>query len=482
MRLENAAKKSEAISLRRLLPDLHLIGFGLGLPFGLGTAALIFRDGDVGWQVAAGQWILKHWRIPTTDPFSFTAYGHPWVAMEWLAECILGAAFAIDGYSGLGTIVAAAVIALFATLYFHLARRASLFVVATVLVMVALVIAPFVLARPHVLAWPLLAGWTILLLQAADTGRPPPLWANLLLVVWTNLHASFPLAILVEAAIGFDALAGVSWSTIRPWLVFGLTSVAALTLNANGLAGLLQPFETSSLAMLPYIAEWHASTTTSTPNFFAVVIVGAGALLYSGARVPVGRLLLALTMLEMAFLHVRHQSFFMIVAACVLPPFVSQGPASIRAPKWLLAGALPLLAFRALTPLVPPEGQGNPTRLIAAVPAELRTRPVLNDYSFGGPLILAGIRPYIDGRAEIYGDGFVANYFRITAGDMHAFDTAVRRYDIQWTMLSHEQSTLIGNIEASGQWRRLYADKIGVIDERQRVSCHTSTTPACSSQ
>jgi len=450
------------------------------LPFGLGTARLIFRDGDVSWQVAAGQWIIQHRQIPTTDPFSYTAFGRPWVTMEWLAQIVYGGAFNLDGYAGLATVVAAAVIALFAIIYFHLERRASLFAVALTLLMLAWVIAPFVLVRPHVLAWPLLAGWMVLLSQAADRGRPPSVWAVLLLVVWTNLHASFPLALIIEAAIGLDALISARWSTIRSWLAFGALSVLALMLNANGLAGLLQPFETSSLSMLPFIAEWHASTTNSTPEFFAVVIIGAGALLYSGVRVPIGRLILVLVLLGMAFLHVRHQSFFIIVAACVLPPLASRPTTSNRSPRWLLAGALPLLAWQASTPLLPAEGQGNPRRLIAAIPADLRNRPVLNDYSFGGPLILAGISPYIDGRAEIYGDAFVADYFKITGGDMRAFSDAVRRYDIQWTMLSHDQARLIRSIEASGEWRRVYADEIGVIDVREPSAVEVrAIQPAC---
>lgn len=450
-----------------IVQDLLFIGLALGLPFGLGTAPRIFRDGDVSWQVAAGEWIIRHGQIPAADPFSYTAFGRPWVAMEWLAEALFGSAFALDGYAGLAAVVAAAVLALFVIVFFHLERRTSRLVMTITLVMIAVVVAPFVLVRPHVLAWPLLAGWTVLLVQAAEEGRPPSLWATLLLVIWTNLHASFPLAVVVEAAIAFDALASSGWSTIRPWLIFGVSSLAALMLNANGFAGLRQPFETTSLSMLPFIAEWHASTTNSTPEFFIVLIIGVGALLYAGARVPIGRLVLLLVLLWMAFLHVRHQSFFIIVAACVLPPLAGSRTSSGRAQRWLIACAAPMLVFRAFVPLLPPEGQGNPRRMIAAIPAELRVLPVLNEYSFGGPLILAGIRPYIDGRAEIYGDDFVANYFKIIDADMPAFNDAVRRYSIQWTMLSHNQTRLIQSMEASGEWRRIYADEFGVIDVRE---------------
>jgi hypothetical protein len=105
--------------------------------------------------------------------------------------------------------------------------------------------------------------------------------------------------------------------------------------------------------------------------------------------------------------------------------------------------------------------------LIAAVPQRLRSQPLLNDYMFGGPLILAGIRPYIDGRAEMYGDAFVINYSKIVLdGDLSSFSEAVKKYDIRWTMLSRGDKRLIEAIEASGSWTRIYSDEVGVIDVR----------------
>ncbi len=38
---------------------------------------------------------------------------------------------------------------------------------------------------------------------------------------------------------------------------------------------------------------------------------------------------------------------------------------------------------------------------------------MFNGYNFGGPLILAGIKPYIDGRADMYGDAFVLEWWDI---------------------------------------------------------------------
>ena len=451
---------------RVIAVHLLFIALVLGLPFGLAIAGPAFRDGDVSWQIAAGQWILSHAQIPHSDPFSYTVAGRSWVAMEWLSEIAYGAAFRVAGYGGVAAIVATALIALHAIVFFYLKRRVSIFVLIGSIFILDLVLAPFVLARPHVLAWPLLAAWTTALLAASEEGRPPSLWWTLLLVLWTNAHASFPLAIAMAGAIGFDSVVAARWANVRAWLLFGVVSVAALMLNANGVAGLLQPFRTANLAMLPFIGEWHASSPHATPCFFGVLLAGIGALLWLGVRIPLGRLVLLLVLLGLAFAHVRHQSSFIIVAALVVPPLFISRPTAADVPKWLLFGAMPMLAYACLSGLTPPESAANPRSLIAAIPAPLRAQHVFNEYTFGGPLILAGIKPYIDGRAEIYGDAFVADYADIIGGDMAAFDRAVQRYDIRWAVLPNASKALIRGLETSGQWRRIYADKIGVIEVR----------------
>ena len=46
-----------------------------------------------------------------------------------------------------------------------------------------------------------------------------------------------------------------------------------------------------------------------------------------------------------------------------------------------------------------------------------RRKPVLNDYAFGGYLIWSHVRPFIDGRADMYGDAMLGLYGKLQAGD-----------------------------------------------------------------
>jgi hypothetical protein len=459
------ASNARALDWRGLAQQLLFIAFVVALPAGVATAPGIFRDGDVSWHVAAGKWILAHQRIPTTDPFSFTAAGHPWVATEWLSEVVYALAFDLAGYAGLATLTAACLIAVNAIVFFRLQRRRAALPWVTLLA-VDFVLAPLVMARPHVLAWPLLAGWTVVLLSCAEKGRAPRLWWALILVLWTNLHTSFSLAAPIGAAIAFDSLMAAKWKTLREWVIFGLVSLIAVCLNANGIAGILQPFHISRLDMVSVIAEWSPTTTHNTPAFFVVLLGGLGLLLWQGIRVPLGQLALLLITLGMAFIHMRHQSAFIILAACIIPPLFPAKSRAPAVPMVLLLTTLPLLAMRALLPLTPPEGPANPRHLIAAIPAELRSQPLFNGYTFGGPLILNGVRPFIDGRGEMYGDAFVLNYTRIIDGDLGRFDRVVERYDIRWAMLP-AKSQLATETARSGKWRRIYSDRIGVIDVRK---------------
>ena len=314
--------------------------------------------------------------------------------------------------------------------------------------------------------WPLLAAWTVLLARTSETGRAPPLWTTLVLTVWSNLHGSFPIAAMIGGFLALDALIAAKWKTRREWLVFAAVCLFATCLNLNGLDGILQPFRVANLKTLHLIAEWLPSTTHNTPQFYGALLLVLGIMLWRGVRIPVGRLLLLLTMLLLAFSQLRHQSWFAIVAAVLIPPLL--GTRTEKTGKiWpIAAAAVPLLLIRALWPLTPPESVSNPRSLLAHVPAELKGQPVFNEYSFGGPLILAGIKPYIDGRSEMYGDDFMVEYTGIAQGDWGRFERAVKRYDIRWTILPAGEFKLREELDRSPQWRRVYADKVGVIHVR----------------
>jgi hypothetical protein len=453
----------------------------LVLPLSLGSSPLLFNDGDVSWHVAAGNWIIDHRAVPSTDPFSFTYAGKPWVAYEWLSEVIYAGAWRLAGHSGLAAVATLALAGLHLIVACEMRRWIAPWAVGASLVGLYVVLVPFTLARPHLLTWPLLALWLVILMRARERDEAPPIAAALLMVLWANLHPSWALGLVIAGVFGLEAALAERWKwrAIRGWLLFGLAALGAAAVNANGLAGLTHPLSVSSLKILPLIAEWRPSSPAVTPWFFGVLAAVIAAVGWRGVRLGPVRATLLVLLVGLALYQVRHQAPLAIVAALLLPPaFAAARDREQRTSlfvgkterRLVLAAMLVVVGgvttWRLATPIVPAENESNPRSLVAAVPPVVRAQPVINGYSFGGPLILAGIRPYIDGRADMYGDRFVADYKRITEGDPVAFARAVKRYDIGWTMTPNRYGKLVRLLDRSPGWRRVYADDVGVIHLR----------------
>jgi len=443
------------------------------IPAILGSSKTIFNDGDVSWHIATGQWILDHRAIPHTDPFSFTWLGKPWVPIEWLSEVIYASAYRLAGYGGVAAVVTAALMALHAAVFLNASRlRLALLPV----VAMDFVLIPMLSARPHVLTWPLLALWTWLMLRARDRDSAPPLAAALVMALWANLHGSFVFGLAIAAAFGLEALVSSPDKprALRQWLLFGICCAAAVFINGNGVEGVIHPFRFTQLQMLPLIDEWKPSSIHKTPFFFGVLAVTLALIAWKRPRLPWVRWVLLAGLLALALLQVRHQAMLAIIAAMLLPTGFARGegqhPAGSPSLGWITAGAAALLlVVRAAVPLQPPENEANPWHLIAQVPQQLRSEPVLNGYSMGGPLILSGIRPYVDGRGDMYGDALVVDYARIAHGDAEAFGRAVRRWNIGWAILPNG-SKLIPLLDRSADWRLFRRDGVGAIYIRVRPS------------
>jgi hypothetical protein len=268
---------------------------------------------------------------------------------------------------------------------------------------------------------------------------------------------------------------------VRQWGFFGLACALAVCINGNGLEGVIHPLRFTSLEMLPLIDEWKPSSPSLTPVFFGVLAVTLVLIAWKRPRLHWVRWLLLAGMLALAMLQVRHQAMLAIIAAMLLPEgfgrgteYEINGERRLKALLLAVPAMALLVAIRAVMPLGPTESEANPWKLIAAVPADLRTQPVLNGYSMGGPLILSGIRPYIDGRGDMYGDDLVLGFASISNGNQNALNEAVKRWGIRWAMVPKRNVKLSGLLDHSPEWRRIYRDKVGMIYVRREASINAS--------
>jgi hypothetical protein len=439
----------------------------------------IFKDGDTWMHIAAGDTMLRSGAVLHTDPFSYTFLGKPWQAHEWLSEVLMAIAWRLGGWSGVALLFGASAAAMAGLLTRHVGRWLSGVPLTASVIMALGCLAPALLARPHLLALPFLEMWTAELVMARADGRAPS-WVRLapIMVAWANLHGSFVFGLGLLGAFGLES----AWRNRReglrallPWAWLGPLMLAAAAVSPHGLANLTFPLRLTSMTTLSGIGEWGPLNFDHNPYFEGALLGLILVLGWRGVRVPVFSLLLVLLVGHLTLHHARHVQLFAIVAPVLLAEplgatFNNPARGSGRWGRWtiVVGGALAALVGGAKMAVAtrPPDSPSAPAAALARVPANLRRRPVFNAYRFGGFLIFSGVRPYIDSRAEVYGDAFRNQFLALQGGDACAFAAEAARREFAWTILE-PASPLIPELDHSPNWRRLYADDRAVVHVHQ---------------
>ncbi|MCW2282850.1 hypothetical protein M2323_000615 [Rhodoblastus acidophilus] len=448
----------------------------------------VFNDADSFWHLAAGQWIVAHGAVPTTDVFSFSAPREVWHAHEWLTEILFAGVFRLFGWSGLAALSGLAV----AGALTLVARRAlrhglsGLPLLAVMLLSLSL-IAPSLLVRPHLFGLLLLAFWTDRLLAAREADTAPPLWLAAIMLLWVNMHASFLLGLALIGPFALEALIEAPserrFKVFRDWALFGALAVLAGLANPQGFHAFVYPVYVMNMKMLASIIEWRPTDFSQTGPMEIALLALIGLPMLRPVRVEPMRLLILLGLVHMALHQGRQQMVFAIVAPLLLAAplaqaFVSRDETSPGRDRKIWAGALALAALmvgaRLSLPIQRVDGPTAPLSALAAVPQDLRDKPVLNELGFGGLLIYQGVKPFIDGRTDMYGDPFWFRYERMLAGDAATFEAGLEKYGFRWTLLPPD-APLNKVLATRPGWRRIYSDAFAVAyakDEAESSVTH----------
>lgn len=468
------------------LHDVAILAiFVLIVSFMLGAVPGAIGDGDTTWHLAAGRWIIEHREIPYSDPFSYTVFGQPWVAHEWLSEVVMASTYNVAGLSGVVVLIVAAIALTYLIIGLHLRRWAKPLELFIALAIIAIALVPFRYARPMVLAWPLLAFWVYALLRAREENRAPSLWLAPLMTLWINVHASFAIGLALTLAFALEALV---YSEDRrrafvDWTLFGVVVGLAALINPHGLSGVFFPLYVVGNSAVNEINEFKPANVGSTPTLSLYLLAFIGLSLLRGARLPPMRIVILLGLLYLGLTHQRHQALLLIVGGLVAVPALTSGWISGRSPKPpLLRGmslkrkasvtAIAVCTFlmvagsRLLTPIHQEESSINPVRAFRSIPPELMHKRVINEYGLGGPLILRGVPVFVDGRFDVFGSDHMSRYWKIARGDAAEFQAAHTRWQFCWSIF-RPQDGIVALLDRLPRWRRQYADEHVVVHVRE---------------
>jgi hypothetical protein len=164
----------------------------------------------------------------------------------------------------------------------------------------------------------------------------------------------------------------------------------------------------------------------------------------------------------------------LVVMAPIARQFPQIGAPPTTSTSWAFGALLATVAALATTAMATsgayaPNPATTPAAAVAAMKAANADVPVFNDYDFGGYLIFSGVPTFIDGRTELFGGGFTADYYRaVTLADMDGFVSLLDTYRISATLLTANTpaNALLDRLPG---WHRLYADDVAVVHIRTPI-------------
>jgi hypothetical protein len=475
------------------------LAVGLVLFVWLTTAKGLLADPDSHWHVTVGNWILAQGAVPTVDIYSFTFAGQPWIAKEWLSQVLLALAYDAGGWGAVAVLCAASVGLAFALMMRLLLRDIRPLPALLITVAAVVMTAPHLLARPHVLAFPLMLIWVSGLVRAVEERRAPRPLLLLAMLAWANLHGGFTLGILLCGAFALEAMVGAREASERKalfveWAKFGIAAVLVACITPYGPESMLVTFRIFNLGdALSVISEWQSPNFQSMPQQELILLIALYVCLSRGLKLPLIRLLIVLGLLHLFLKYVRNAELLAMLAPLIVAPVLARQWPTLRPTAELPAGS-PLR--QRLAALGRPAGRnaialclvlgavyaGSVIRFAGIRPVD-DTMPaaaldfireanlqgnVLNHYGFGGFLINAGIKTFIDGRGELYGGDFIKRYVDIVnARGTRPLEETLDEFRIDWTLLQKDQAAnkILAHLP---NWKRVYSDDTAIIFVRQR--------------
>jgi len=452
-------------------------------------------DGDTWWHLLVGARILATHSWPTSDIYSFTAPGAPWIAYEWLGEVMLALADRAAGLAGLMAMLFAltSVVLLLAYYYGDLrcGNSKAAFVASWLVVPLACVwfaVHPYLFGYIYFLL-------TLICLERFRQGHHRSLWLlPVVFCLWVNSHGSFVLGAVVFGIYWVSGLVHFRTGSLvaERWTApqrLQLATVALLSV----LAGCITPYgprlaayplqmmffqhgiTANMTSWLPIpLNQWHGEL------FLALVLLFIVALAAGQITLRLEDLGLFLFAVFMTAEHARALPYFAFIFAPLLATVLARWVPAYNAAedKYALNAILIALAVLAFVRYFPSRqhleqemAKTTPLGAVEFLRQHPQPGPMLNELTWGGylPYMLGPQqRVFVDGRLDFYQySGVFPDYLDITQLKRDA-PRLLRQYNLQSCLIT-PTIPLATFLEASPEWEKAYEDDVSVLFVRKQV-------------
>jgi hypothetical protein len=510
-----ARPNAATASLLRLFPSfldlcfLAPIGFLLARPAGFKS---LLGDGDTGWHLQTGEWILNHRSVPYNDFFSFSRPGGPWFAWEWLWDACFAGLHRIGGLAAI-LFVSALVLCASSAVVYGISRKKSGNAVVSLLLTIMVVCASSIhwLARPHLFTF-LFAGLFYAVAEMGATRKKLILvLLPCLMVVWTNLHGGFIVGLLIMLcyAVGEAIRSAISTGGERAEAranavlysqALGLCAAATFCnpyfyhLHQHLAGYLTDGYQMQHIGEFQSISFHHPLALF----FEALMIGGVATALWNLMNKRIAPVLLLLGFLHLALMSGRNIPIFAIVSAPLIAQAAVAGLAWLRTAdaKWvrqltsrfekfslemgvmestprlhLVSAGLVWLVGSIIYAPAPPQAflaehdvTKFPVRAIDKLAKDGLDDRIFSTDDWSGYLIYRmypTVKVFIDGRSDYYGPKFGEEYADVISVK-YDWESLLRKYGVR-TILIPADSFLSSALKESHRWRCVYDDGVAII-------------------
>ena len=482
------------------------------LPFWL-VAILCLNDNitphDLGYYIKSGELIIENRAILKHDVFTHTFAGLEYINSGWLSQVLMAFCEKAGGLKLFVIMKTALLLIAMSVIYHFIWKMTRHYKIALIFIAYAVALG-FTNwnIRPQLFTIPIFAFFYSYLYRTRMITNSSILLFSLLMVLWVNLHSSFPLGIILvgiflvgEAGEKYYRERSIKYlirDTYLKRLFFLLIILASVTLiNPYGVYVWKDIWVNSSISQIRS-TEWQPTAMNSFIGYCLVVsiVISSIILKYSRRRVTIADAILLLTFLFAGFKSVRMVLWWGIVSAPVLAAhFCSLEPVAKRIsrqkkgviseseclPLNILFLVVMLIAFISFLPWLRPyhpvkkmrsliDPQTEPVGIVNYIEREGLKGNMYNDINWGSYIIWRlwpKYKVFADNRIHLVPEKIWKDCTDVHTG-LANWAKILDKYRISFVVLSKKDNKrTIEFIGAHPAWKKVYGDDVGVVFVRK---------------
>jgi len=465
----------------------------------------LLHDGDTGYHIRTGEYIIETWSVPHHDIFSFHTPPIPWTAHEWLSEVIMAILHQCFGLTGVVVFFSCLIASTYYLIFRQLRKDdGNIFIVIIIVILVFATSHLHWLARPHIFSLLLLVIWYRILDDYEYCGISKFYVLPPLMILWVNLHGGYITGIILLGIYCTGnlfrcwqqdpAARAAAFTRFRHYFVYLFGCLAVTLINPYGYRILLFPLKlVGNKFLMDHVNEFLSPNFHENIIFKYLLMLTIAILALSSKRLNFIELLLVIFFTNMALYSIRHVTLFAIVVAPIIlkranelvvqtDDFLVQVfrqraagiaviDASARGFFWPLAGVAMVLVLAAHGAIKFNFDESiHPVAAVEFLKQQKIQGKIFSSDGFGDYIIYAAWPEYsvfIDGRSDMYGEGIAKEYYKIIRCEP-GWEKVLDKYNID--LIMYEASSILSYYLAkNNEWGLVFSDKVAHIYVRNAL-------------